>query len=251
MQGTTGESATLSDAEKKLVLKAVQDVNQGRLPVIYGVGGNNTSEVADQMKEWDMDGVSAFLSVSPYYNKPNQQGIIEHYQMLDKSSELPIILYNVPGRTGSNLTAETTLTISDTCEKVIGVKEASGNLDQMTKLLKYSSDGFYVISGDDNLVLPQLSIGADGVISVIANAFPKEFVQMYDDFVSGNLMEAREIHFQLSEIIPLLFVDGNPAGVKAALRYLGICAENVRLPLTGMSSSNREALLHKITKAGL
>ena len=153
MQGTTGESATLSDAEKKLVLKAVQDVNQGRLPVIYGVGGNNTSEVADQMKEWDMDGVSAFLSVSPYYNKPNlTKVLLNTIRCWIKDSELPIILYNVPGRTGSNLTAETTLTISDTCEKVIGVKEASGNLDQMTKLLKYSSDGFYVISGDDNLV---------------------------------------------------------------------------------------------------
>lgn len=251
VQGTTGESATLSDAEKKLVLKTVLEVNQGRLPVVYGIGGNNTMAVALQMKDWEEEGVSAFLSVSPYYNKPNQAGIIEHYRALDRSTELPIILYNVPGRTGVNIKAETTLAIADTCKKVIGIKEASGDLDQMTKLLKNSTEEFYVISGDDNLVLPQLSMGADGVISVIANAFPRELVQMYDDFVSGNLMEAREIHFQLSDIIPLLFVDGNPAGVKAALKHLNICSENVRLPLTGMNSSNRDALIYQITKAGL
>lgn len=229
--GTTGESATLSKEEKQQVINHVIKANKKRLPLVLGIGGNNTSEVVESIKKTDLSAFSAILSVSPYYNKPSQEGIYQHYKAISKASPLPIILYNVPGRTGSNLSWETTIRLAKEFKNIMAIKEASGNMEQAMKLLKYRPDGFYVISGDDNLTLPMIGCGADGVISVVANAFPKIFSESVRAGLRYDMKAAQKLHYKLIDITDQLFADGNPGGVKHALSILKVTESYVRLPL--------------------
>ena len=232
--GTTGESVTLSKDEKKQIQEVVLHENAGRCRVILGIGGNNTAEITETLQHTDFTGIDAVLSVSPYYNKPNQEGIFQHYKLVAEASPRPVVLYNVPGRTGSNITAETTLRIAEEFRNVCGIKEASGNLEQIMQIIHKRPQGFLVLSGDDALTLPILACGGEGVISVVANAFPALFVEMVNAGMEGNFTRARRFHYPMLEFTRLLFSDGNPAGVKAALKVLGICEEIVRLPLTNV-----------------
>lgn len=231
VQGTTGESVTLTSDEKKEVLSFIIKTNKGRLPIVLGIGGNNTASVVDSFKTTDLTGVDAILSVSPYYNKPTQEGIYQHYKALAEATTKPIILYNVPGRTSSNVLPKTTVRLANDFENIIAVKEASGNLEQCMEIIKSKPSNFMVISGDDALTLPMIACGGDGVISVIANAFPKEFSEMVHHALDNEMEEARAKHYKYFEMIHYLFVEGNPAGVKAALKILGITGNTVRLPL--------------------
>jgi len=237
VMGTTGESATLTDKEKRSLIKFVIKKNDGRLPIMLGVGGNDTNHIIEQIDDFDFDGIDAILSVTPYYNKPTQKGLELHFKAIAAQSELPIVLYNVPGRTGVNMTAETTLKLAHEVPNIIGIKEASGNLNQMSYILRDRPDNFLVLSGDDGLTLPQMSMGADGVISVVGNALPKRFSEMVKLAQQRNFVEASKIHLELIEIIDSLFVEGNPGGVKAALSILGIVDNNLRLPLAPISES--------------
>ncbi|MCB9190541.1 MAG: 4-hydroxy-tetrahydrodipicolinate synthase [Flavobacteriales bacterium] len=243
VMGTTGESVTLTKQEKADVLNCVLETNAGRLPVVLGVGGNNTAEVCDQLRKLNTNGLTAILSVSPAYNKPTQEGIYQHYKAVSEASPLPIILYNVPGRTSSNMTAQTTLRLAKDFENIVAVKEASGSLDQCTSILKDRPEGFLVISGDDTLSLPIIASGGDGVISVVANALPMEYSELVSASLEGDLKTAQKRQYQLFDLINALFEEGNPAGVKAALKILGVCDEHVRLPLVPASS----ALTNKIS----
>lgn len=240
--GTTGESVTLSTDEKMAVLGFVVDQAEGRVPVILGLGGNNTNEILNSMNHYDFDGVEAILSVSPYYNKPTQKGIYQHYKLIANRSPVPVILYNVPGRTGSNISAETTLRLAYDIENIIAVKEASGNLGQCMDIIKNKPEGFLVISGDDALTLPMIAIGGDGVISVVANAFPRDFSELVNNALRGNMKLAREYHYKLIDIIENLFVEGNPAGIKAAMEIMSGCEANLRLPLTQVSRATYNKL---------
>ena len=226
IQGTTGETATLSKEEKLDVLAHVIDINNGRLPVVYGIGGNNTQALLEEIRTTDFKGIDAILSVSPYYNKPSQNGIIAHYEMLADHCPVPVILYNVPGRTMSNLTAETTLSLSKH-PNIIGIKEASGNLEQCMNILAKKDEDFLLISGDDLLTTAINAIGGDGVISVLANAYPAIFKEMSH----GSTQTSSKATFSLLEINPLMYAEGNPVGVKNLLKHLGICGDQVRLPL--------------------
>lgn len=233
--GTTGESATLNKEQKKEVFECVLETNQGRVPVVAGIGGNNTEELIYNLQEFDPIGFSAILSVSPYYNKPNQEGIFLHYKKIAEYAPLPIILYNVPGRTGSNMTAETTLRIAREVKNVIGIKEASGNFDQIMQIIKNKPEHFMVISGDDGITLPMIALGAEGVISVVANAYPKDFANMTRLCLQGNFQEAAKLHYKLVDIINMLFADGSPGGIKAVLKMMHICGDHVRLPLANIN----------------
>ncbi len=244
--GTTGESVVLSDKEKRQLVSYVVERNNGRLPVVMGVGGNNTMSLINTLKTFDFTGVDALLSVTPYYNKPTARGLELHYKALADSTPLPIILYNVPGRTGINMTAETTLKLAREVSNVIAVKEASGNLNQQSYLLRDKPKDFLVLSGDDGLTLPQLAMGFDGVISVVGNAFPKEFSTMVGLAMRGSIAEARAIHLKLIETIDTLFVEGNPAGVKAALAVKGIIENNIRLPLAPVSEGVYSKLIRLV-----
>jgi 4-hydroxy-tetrahydrodipicolinate synthase len=235
--GTTGESVTLTTDEKTAVLDFVVEVNNKRLPVVLGLGGNNTQEVINSIKKADLSGVDALLSVSPYYNKPTQKGIYEHYKMIVSASPLPIILYNVPGRTGSNMLAETTLSLAHDIKNIIAIKEASGNLEQCMQIIKNKPKDFIVISGDDAITLPLISIGAEGVISVAGNVFPKDFSDLVRQALKGNYDKAKELHYRMLDTINLLFVEGNPAGAKAALSIMNICGDHLRLPLVPVSKT--------------
>ncbi|MBI4930114.1 MAG: 4-hydroxy-tetrahydrodipicolinate synthase [Bacteroidetes bacterium] len=240
--GTTGETPVLSKEEKKSLVKyTVEHVNK-RVPVVVGIGGNNTREVIDTFKQYDLKGVDAILSVSPYYNKPNQRGIIEHYKAIGNACPLPMIVYNVPGRTCSNITAETTLQLAEEVKNIFAVKEASGNFDQIMKLIKYKPKDFLVISGDDLITLPILASGGDGVISVIANAFPKEFSEMVRMAIAGNYSKAQVLHYKLDEFTRLIFSDGSPAGVKCLMEMMKICSAHVRLPLVNVNSQVAKSL---------
>ncbi len=250
VQGTTGESATLSSSEKQELLAFAVQVINGRVPVVYGHGGNNTLALIDSEKILDLTGVSAILSVSPYYNKPSQEGIIAHFSALNNAFKLPIILYNVPGRTGSNMSAATTLELAK-LNNIIGVKEASGDLAQMTQIIKQRPEGFLVWSGDDDLILHQMGIGADGVISVIGNALPIEFCDLVHSAANGDFDTARKRHYQLCDIIPLLFEEGNPGGVKAVLKMLGIGEEHMLMPLLPISEDLRNRLQTELKSAGI
>ena len=236
--GTTGESATLSKDEKTAVCGYVVEQVAGRVPIVLGLGGNNTQEVINCIEYWDFEGIDAVLSVTPCYNKPSQKGLFQHFQIIAGLLPVPVILYNVPGRTSVNLNPETTLRLANDVESIIGIKEASGNLHQCMEIIKNRPDNFLVISGDDALTLPLISVGGDGVISVVANAFPKEFSEMVNQALKGNMKIAREHHYKLIEIIDSLFIEGNPAGIKAALEIMGLCKNNLRLPLTPASKSN-------------
>lgn len=240
--GTTGESVTLSKEEKKAVVKCVVNAAQKKVPVVLGHGGNNTQELLEGLNTLDFKGIDALLSVSPYYNKPTQEGIYQHYAAIAKNSPLPIILYNVPGRTSSNITAETTLRLAHDFKNIIAVKEASGNIEQMMKIINGKPKDFLVISGDDALTLPLSACGGDGVISVVANAFPKDYSEMTRLSLKGDFAKAQKLHYKLLDIIGLLFVDGNPAGVKCAMNQLGICNDKVRLPLVGVTKPTADKL---------
>ncbi|MBR2476123.1 MAG: 4-hydroxy-tetrahydrodipicolinate synthase [Bacteroidaceae bacterium] len=229
--GTTAETPTLSTEEKKEVVSFVKQRVNGRVPIVLGVGGNCTNSVVNQLKNDDYDGIDAILSVVPYYNKPSQEGIYQHYRAVAQATDLPIILYNVPGRTGVNMTAETTLRIAREFENVVAIKEASGNIVQMDDIIKNKPADFMVISGDDGITFPLITLGAVGVISVIGNAFPKEFGKMVRLALNGDYDSALRIHHEFTELFSLLFVDGNPAGVKAMLNAMGYICNKLRLPL--------------------
>lgn len=229
--GTTAETPTLTQEEKVAVLKFVIQVNQGRLPIVYGIGGNNTNQLVDIIQNFDFTGIDAILSVTPYYNKPSQEGLYRHYAAIAAVSPLPIILYNVPGRTGVNMSANTTLRLANDFKNIQAIKEASGNFSQIDDIIKNKPTDFMVISGDDGITFPLITLGAVGVISVIGNAFPKEFSRMVRLALAGDYEKARIIHHRFTELIELLFVEGNPAGVKSMLAVMGMIKNVLRLPL--------------------
>ncbi len=244
--GTTGESATLSSEEKQAIFSFVAANNTGKLPLVAGIGGNYTQEVINHFGKFDLSGYDAILSVSPYYNKPNQNGLYEHYRALNEASPLPIIMYNVPGRTGMNISAETTLKIARDCKKIIATKEASGNFDQIMQIIKYKPAGFEVISGDDGISLPMIACGAVGVISVVANAFPLLFSDMIRHCLKGDFAAARPLHYKLTDIINSMFAEGSPSGVKAYMSEMGICENNFRLPVVTVSDGLKEKIREMI-----
>lgn len=235
--GTTGESVTLTEDEKIAVLDFVIEVNDRRLPIVLGLGGNNTQQILHYLKQYTFEGVDAILSVSPYYNKPTQKGIFQHYKMIAQNSPVPVILYNVPSRTGSNMYAETTLQLAEEIDNILGIKEASGNMEQVMQIINHKPENFLVISGDDMITLPLLAAGADGVISVVTNAYPKQFSDMVRMSLKGNFEKARELHYSLMDFTHQIFTEGNPVGIKTALSLLNICNEHVRLPLVSGSRS--------------
>jgi len=229
--GTTAETPTLTKEEKEKVKRTIIDRVDGRLPILLGVGSNSTQAVVDSVKNDDMTGVDALLVVVPYYNKPSQEGVYQHYKAVAEATELPIVLYNVPGRTGVNMTAETTLRLANDFENIVAIKEASGNIAQMDEIIKNKPEGFDVISGDDGITFPLITLGAVGVISVLGNAFPREFSRMTQLALEGDYANALPIHHKFAEMCNLLFVDGNPAGVKAMLGIMGMIENKLRLPL--------------------
>ncbi|MCZ6519893.1 MAG: 4-hydroxy-tetrahydrodipicolinate synthase [Bacteroidetes bacterium] len=245
--GTTGESATTTFQEKMQVLEFVTKNNNSNKPIVFGLGGNNTQSILESIKNTDFGAVDAILSVSPYYNKPTQPGLIEHYRSLADTSPVPVIIYNVPGRTSSNITADTTIELAQH-PNIIGVKEASGNLDQCIKIAKYTPDDFLLISGDDLLTVPLISIGACGAISVLANALPKIFSQMVSLALNGNYVESRKYLNRIYDINPLMYVESNPVGVKQALQLLGICKNYVRSPLLPASQELQKEITSRLKK---
>lgn len=229
--GTTSENPTLEPDEKEQIKKFVAEKVDGRVPLVLGVGGNNTAAVVRELRNTDFSAFSAVLSVVPYYNKPSQEGIYQHYAAVAQASPLPVILYNVPGRTGVNMSPETTLRLAADYPNIVGIKEASGNMVQVDEIIKHKPDDFMVISGDDAVTYPLITMGAVGVISVIGNAFPREFSRMVRLALAGDYATARTIHHRFTDLFGLLFVDGNPAGVKCVLNAMGFCENELRLPL--------------------
>lgn len=240
--GTTGESVTLSKEEKQLVMDTVIKSNAGKLPLVLGIGGNNTQEVIDTIHKTDLKPFEAILSVAPYYNKPNQEGYYQHYKAISKATKKDIILYNVPGRTGSNVTADTQVRIAHDFKNIVATKEASGNIEQVMKIIKNKPSDFMVISGDDNLTLPIIAAGGHGVISVVANAFPKDYSEMVRLSLKHKFDAAQKLHYGLIDITDQLFADGNPGGIKYALSLLKKCEAHVRLPLCEPNNKVKEQL---------
>lgn len=236
--GTTGESATVHGEEKQQVFSFVNKQVAGRIPLVAGIGGNDTTEIVHAFKTFDLTGYDAILSVSPYYNKPNQEGIYQHYKALDAATPLPIIIYNVPGRTGQSMTAATQLRIARDCKNVFATKEASGNFDIINQLLKDKPADFMVISGDDPITLQMIAAGAVGVISVVANAYPAEFSDMVRDCLAGNFEKAKPVHFKYIDIIASMFAEGSPSGVKAYMTEMGLCKNQFRLPVWPVSDAH-------------
>lgn len=246
--GTTGETPVLFPEEKEAVRSEIIKTNNGRVPLVLGVGGNNTQLVVNELKNMDLTGFDAVLSVVPFYNKPSQEGLYCHYAEIAKASPLPVIMYNVPGRTGVNMTAATTLSLARDFDNIIGIKEASGNFAQIEEIIKNKPEKFEVISGDDSITYPLMTLGAVGVISVIGNAFPMEFGRMVRLCLEGKFQEALPIHWRFNELFSLLFVDGNPAGVKCALNALGLIENVLRLPLVPTRLSTNEKI-HSLIKS--
>ena len=228
---TTGETPTLTEDEKQRIKDFVVEKVAGRVPILMGCGGNNTAAVVEELKTRDFSGIDGVLSVCPYYNKPSQEGLYQHFKTIAAATEMPVVLYNVPGRTGVNLSAVTTVRLARDCKNIVAVKEASGNLEQVDEIIKNKPDTFDVISGDDALTFPMIACGAVGVISVIGNALPKEFSRMLRLEQNGEIEPARKIHHRFTDLFNLLFVDGNPAGVKAMLHEMGMIENVLRLPL--------------------
>lgn len=245
--GTTGESVVLSKKEKQDLIKTTINVANGKVPVVAGFGGNNTYKIAEELKTYELAGVDAILSVSPSYNKPTQEGIYEHYKVIATSTDLPIILYNVPGRTASNIRAATTIQLANEFKNIIGIKEATNDWNQIIELCRNKPDNFTLLSGDDKLALPSISLGFDGVISVIANATPKLFSTMIHKGLEGDFSAARKILFKLDELIGFIFEQGNPAGVKCVLEQLGICKDELRLPLVPVNYDLRKKINQRVT----
>lgn len=240
--GTTAETPTLTPEEQLKVRSAIIERNAGRLPILLGVGGNCTQAIVDKLKNDALEGVDAILSVVPYYNKPTQEGMYAHFCAIAKATELPIILYNVPGRTGVNMLPDTTLRLANDCESVVGIKEASGNVEQITDIIRRRPEGFKVFSGDDGITLPLVKEGAEGVISVIGNGLAEEFAQMVHYALDGNYDEAQVIDERLRPLYSLLFLDGNPAGIKALLAQRGVMENVLRLPLVPATESTTEKI---------
>ncbi|MFN0274230.1 MAG: 4-hydroxy-tetrahydrodipicolinate synthase [Chitinophagales bacterium] len=240
--GTTGESVTLSEKERFSIIDFTVTTTEKRVPVVAGFGGNNTREIISSIKRYSFSGIGGILINSPYYNKPSQEGIYQHYMAIDEVSPLPIIIYNVPGRTSSNIEAETTVRLAKDARNIVGIKEASGNFMQCMKIIRDVDKNFLVISGDDPITLPFIATGMSGVISVVANAFPKQFSDMVRLCMQENFAAAKKLHLALLDFTELIFKEGSPAGVKCAMKYLGICGDKVRLPLWKVS----EALEKKI-----
>ena len=228
---TTGETPCLNAEEKQNIKNLVVDIVNARVPILMGCGGNNTAAIVEELKTTDWSGIDGVLSVCPYYNKPSQEGLYQHFKAISVASPLPVVLYNVPGRTGINMKAETTVRLARDCENIVAIKEASGSLEQVDEIIKNKPDRFDVISGDDALTFPMIASGAAGVISVIGNALPKEFSRMIRLEFKGEYEPARKIHHRFTELYSLLFVDGNPAGVKALLHEMGFIQNELRLPL--------------------
>ena len=236
VMGTTGESATLSSQEKMEVITFCKKINNCRLPIVLGIGGNNTFALIEEIKSTDLEGIDAILSVSPYYNKPTQDGIYLHYKMISEACSLPIILYNVPGRTSSNISANTTLRLANDFENIVAIKEASGDLVQIEKIINDRPNNFLVLSGDDGLTSKIIEIGGDGVIAVIGQSHPKEFSKMINTGLAGDFVKANQLHEKLNPIYSPLYQDGNPAGIKATLNILGLCKNLLRPPLVPVSN---------------
>jgi 4-hydroxy-tetrahydrodipicolinate synthase len=240
--GTTGETPTMSTYEKIEVLEFIVKINAGKLPIVCGMGGSNTQEVLDAIKKYPLQHVQALLSVSPYYNKPSQEGIYQHFKAISSASALPIILYNVPGRTGSNMLPTTVVRIATECKNVIAIKEASGNIVQKMELMRIKPTAFSVLSGDDDLILPEIAMGLQGVISVAANCFTKDFCNMVHAALQNNFETARTLNYKLLDGINLLFAEGNPVGVKCVLHQLQIVPNNFRLPIVPASAILQEKI---------
>lgn len=229
--GTTGESVTLNKDEKKAIVSYVVEIIDNRVPVVIGIGGNNTQEVINCIRHSNLTGVDGILSVAPYYNKPNQRGLFQHFKEIATCSPIPVIMYNVPGRTCSNISSDTCLELANECENIVAVKEASGDIAQIMRIIKGKPDNFSVISGDDMMTIPIIALGGSGVISVIANAFPAETCELVAYSLKSNVKSARDIQLRFLEMTELLFIDGNPSGVKAMLNIMNICQNSLRLPL--------------------
>ena len=240
--GTTGESATVHGDDKQQVFSFVSKEIAGRLPLAAGIGGYDTTEVIDGFKKFDLKGYDAILSVSPYYNRPNQEGLFQHYKVLSYNTPLPIMMYNVPGRTGQNITAETQLRIARECKNVFATKEASGSFDQIMQIIKNKPADFMVISGDDAVALPMIALGADGVTSVVANAYPKGFSDMVRLCLQGKFGEAQQLHYRYTDIINSMFAEGSPSGVKAYLSEMGLCQNTFRPPVWPVSAAHHEKI---------
>ncbi len=240
--GTTAETPTLTEEEKDEIARVVIAKTNKRLPIVMGIGGNNTRTVVEKIKATDLSQVDAVLSVVPYYNKPSQEGIYQHYKAIAQATSTPIVLYNVPGRTGVNMKAETILRLANEFPNIVGIKEASGNFAQIDEIIKNKPNHFMVISGDDGITFPLITLGAVGVISVIGNAFPREFSRMVRLAMRGDLAGAREIHYRFTELMELLFVDGNPAGVKSMLSMMGFIENELRLPLVPTTLKTTERM---------
>lgn len=246
--GTTGESATITKQEKKDVIATISKANNGRVPMVLGIGGNNTAEVIEEIKVTDLSDIDAILSVSPYYSKPTQEGIYQHFKAISEASPLDIILYNVPGRTSRNIEPETTLRLANDFKNVIGVKEAGNSVSQYLQLIKNKPEDFLIISGDDDLALGIILAGGAGVISVIGQGFPKEFSEMIRLGLKGNAKDAYKLHFRLMDVIGYIFEENNPAGIKGVFEALGLCRDSVRLPLVPASNQLKEKIKSFINK---
>ncbi len=249
--GTTSEAATMTESERSAVQEFIVETVNGRLPIVLGMGGNNTLSLTDTIAATNFEGISAILSVAPYYNKPNQRGLLQHYRSVAEASPVPVVIYNVPGRTGVNITTETTLTLANECPNIVGIKEASGNMGQVMEILRSRPEGFSVISGDDALTYPMLTMGADGVISVMANALPHEMSQMVKFAMKGDLKKALPLHFAMLPMMNAIFEEGNPTGIKSLLETQGMINNVLRLPLVKASKqlSNKLASLYNEFKA--
>jgi 4-hydroxy-tetrahydrodipicolinate synthase len=231
VMGTTGESVTLTKDEKKAIISYVAEVTAERVPLVVGIGGNSTQEVINCVRHTNLEGIDGILSVAPYYNKPNQRGLFQHFKAVATCSPVPVIMYNVPGRTCSNISSDTCLELAHECENIVAVKEASGDMAQIMRIIKGKPDNFSVISGDDMMTIPIIACGGSGIISVLANAYPAATTELVSNALKNNYKAARELQFRYLEMIDLLFIDGNPSGVKAILNIMNICQNNLRLPL--------------------
>ncbi|TWJ04339.1 4-hydroxy-tetrahydrodipicolinate synthase [Mucilaginibacter frigoritolerans] len=246
--GTTGESATLSSEERKQVFAFTSKIVKGRVALIAGIGGNNTAEVVETIKQFDITGYDAILSASPNYTKPTQEGIYQHYKAIAEATPLPVILYNVPSRTGSNVNADTVTRLANDFKNIIGIKEASGNFDQINQIMRDKPEGFLMISGDDPVTLPMMALGAVGVISVVGNALPRQTSDLVRLCLAGDFKAAQKPHSALIDFTRLMFVEGSPAGVKTALKHLNICGDTVRLALVQVSSGIAQRIIQETDK---
>ncbi|MEJ6787155.1 MAG: 4-hydroxy-tetrahydrodipicolinate synthase [Bacteroidota bacterium] len=241
VMGTTGENPTINNEEQQAILQKVKEANARRLPIVFGIGGNSTAAVVERLKSENLEGVDGILSVSPYYNKPSQEGIYQHYKAVSDATPLPVIMYNVPGRTGSLVVAETTLRIAQ-LPNIVCTKEASGSLDICMDVIRGAPEDFGVISGDDNYTMPYIAAGMQGVISVLGNAYPKEFSQMVNYALDGDFKNAKHLHYKLLPLMKAIFMDGNPGGVKYILNKLGICQNEFRLPVVPVNKTTEKVL---------